>query len=209
MTTTAPHHEHVQTLIDMAGKRFLAVMYYRKGATSNGLKPRLVEPYSFADGQQDLMIRAYQLEHGGNSEEYGWRFFMAHKIDKVEPTRLPFKARRAISLPKGVIAEASRPTVHWKHDGRRAYRDAVSNALADGTIDAGERFDIEKTRQEYDLAPDDVRFVHASLYHRCLGAVLDDGFMSEAEIEQIDFLHRAMRSLGWFVGDVTPAGQSL
>lgn len=195
------HSEHVTTLIDMASNQRLAIMFYRKGVTRATIPPRLIEPYTFVDGKQDLMIRCYQLEQDGDAAVAGWRFFMAHKIDRVEPTTLPFKPRRRITLPSGEISQEFTPSEHWENDGRRVYRDFVGDALADGVIDPGERFDIEGIKQKYKLTPDDIRYVHASVYHRCLGCVLDDGFVTDDEESQIRFLHGAMRSLGWSVGD--------
>jgi hypothetical protein len=192
---------HIDTLVEMASKNCLAVMYYRKGVTRDKLPARLVEPYSFTEGRQDLMIRCYQVQKDQDADDAGWRFFMAHKIDHVEPTRLAFKPRRRVVLPTGVVTEATSHNPHWATDGRRVYRDLVGDALADGTLDEGERYDLEGVRQKYKLTADDVRFVHASVYHRCLGCVIDDGFLTEHEMDQIRFLHRAMRQLGWSIGE--------
>ena len=185
----------------MAATRRLAVMYYRKGVTRAKIPPRLVEAYTFTEGKQDLMVRCFQLEQDGDAGVSGWRFFMSHKIDRVEPTSIEFKPRRRITLPTGEVCDSFLPSEHWENDGRRVYRDFVGDALADGAIDAGERFDLEGIKQKYKLTPDDIRYVHASVYHRCLGAVLDDGFLTDDEESQIRFLHGAMSSLGWSVGD--------
>lgn len=192
---------HVDVLVDLAAKSTLAVLYYRKSASGRDAKPRLVEPYSFSEGREDLLIRCYQLEHDGDAGESGWRFFMAHKIQHVEATRIPFRPRRKISLPTGEVTRTAEPNPHWQHEGRREYRDRVSDALADGRLRADEIFDLEEIKSRHKLTPDDVRFVHASLYHRCLGSILEDGSVSEDELEQIRFLHSSMRYLGWCVGD--------
>ncbi|MFN7019886.1 MAG: WYL domain-containing protein [Phycisphaerales bacterium] len=187
----------VERLIDQARRRCLAVIYYRKGVRGSGLEPRMIEPYSFVDGRQDLMIRAYQIEP---VEKTGWRFFMAHKIQDVEPTSIPFRPRRKISLPEATISAAFAPNHDWT-EGRKVYRDLVGDALADGELSPDEVFDITDVKQRFALRDQDIRYVHASIYQRCLGSVLDDGFIDADEVEQIRFLHRAMRALGWCVGD--------
>lgn len=195
------HDIHISTMIECASDSCLAVLFYRKGVTKTSLKPRLIEPYSFAQGKQDLMIKAFQLNRAGDTGESGWRFFMSHKVEAVEKTNVRFKPRRPITLPTGEVTESYGRSEHWEADGRRIYRDFVGDALADGKLDPGEIFDIEGIRQKHRLTDDDIRYVHASVYQRCLGAVLDDGFVTEDEVEQIRFLHRALRCLGWAVGD--------
>lgn len=192
---------HIETLIDAAANTRLAVMFYRKGVTRAAIPARLVEPYSFTDGKQDIMVRCYQLQQDDDASLSGWRFFMAHKIDRVEPTTIQFKPRRRISLPTGEVTAQYEPSPHWSDEGRRLYRDLVGDAIADGSISPGERFDISAVKAKCKLKEEDIRFVHASVYHRCLGAVLDDGFIADHELEEIRFLHQAMRMLGWAVGD--------
>jgi len=178
-----------------------AIIYYRQGVTTSTSKPRLIEPYSFAAGKQDLMVRAYQLEKDGDAEESGWRFFMSHKIAVVEPTNIKFKPRRKIVLPEGKITFSAIPDEHWQAPGRQLYRNIVGDAIADGELSPGEVFDIEGVKYKYKLEMEDIRFVHAAIYARCLNAVLVDGFIEAEEVEEIRFLHDAMRRLGWAVGE--------
>lgn len=194
---------HVEVLMDLAANECLAVMYYQKGTSKGALKPRLIEPYAFVDGKQDQMVRAFQLQHGDDAGEAGWRFFMLHRIDRVEPTTMRFKPRRRVTLPTGQLDPLSKRSeqVHWDNAARRAYRDWVGDALADGKLNAEELIALKGFHKEHGLSEEDIRFVHASIYHRCLGSVLDDGFVTQEEIDQIHFLHRAMRALGWAVGD--------
>lgn len=192
---------HVESLIDAASNQRLAVLFYRKCVRSDVTKPRLVEPYSFSDGRQDLMVRCYQLEHDGDASESGWRFFMSHKIANVEKTTLPFRPRRKITLPTGEVKQACIPDLNWESEGRRVYRDYVADALADGVLSPHEKFDIEGVKQRFKLKDEDIRFVHAALYHRCLGEVLLDGCVDQDELSQIKFLHEALRQMGWAVGD--------
>lgn len=193
--------DHIETLVRMASNQRLAELHYRKGVTGGTIKPRLVEPYHFVQGTQSIMVRCYQLQHGEDASESGWRFFMAHKIHWVEETTIEFRPRRKITLPTGAIAEAFEMKPTWEADGRRAYRDVLSGCLADGTLSTGERCDLHQIVQKYKLTDDDVRFVHASTYHHCLGAVIEDGFVSEKEIADIRFLHDSMHKLGWAVGE--------
>jgi predicted DNA-binding transcriptional regulator YafY len=190
MTTT-----HVQMLVNLAKANRCGELYYRKGATRETIRPRIVEPYAFVQGKQDLMVHCYQL-----LPEEGWRYFMAHKIDRVADGGEPFTPRRSISMPTGEVDEVYRPDPLWS-EGRRSYRDLVGDALADGSMDAEEREEVERVIRVYSLTMDDIRFVHASLYHRCLGAVIEDGFVTDVEIEQIRFLHRTLWQIGWCVGD--------
>lgn len=188
-------NQHVRLLVNLARDNRCADIWYRKGATREPLHPRTIEPYTWVEGKQDLMIRAYQVE-----PEPGWRFFMCHKIEEARDAGSAFKPRRAVHLPDGVISESYKPTPNWT-EGRKAYRDLVGDALADGKIDAAEREEIGRVRRVYNLTPDDVRYVHAALYHRCLGAIIDDGWITDDEQEQIRYLHRTMTALGWAVGD--------
>lgn len=192
--------EHIDTIVDMARLGRLAVIYYRKGVAKGVSKPRLIEPYTFVQGKQDLMIRGFQLQHGDDTDESGWRFFMSHKIEGAEPTGIEFKPRRQIKLPTGEIETKTAISEHWS-ESRQLYRDIVADALADGWIDPSEAVAIKEFKARHSLTDDDTRFVHAAVYHRCLGAVIDDGFVTERELEEIRFLHTAMRSLGWAVGD--------
>ena len=199
--TSVPHSEHVRTLIDMSIRSCCAVVLYRKGATRATIRPRLVEPYSFVSGKQDTMIKCWQLEHGGDAEESGWRFFMAHKIDDVQPTSLSFRPKITPTLEHGEAAEVFDQSPHWQSEGRKFYRDLVGDALADGELSEEERADIADLVSKYRLTHEDTRYVHASIYHRCLGSVLDDGMIAAVELDQIRYLHRTMKSLGWAVGD--------
>lgn len=188
----------VQTLIRLARGHRVAELYYRKGATDHTIKPRLIEAYNWTEGKQDIMVRAYQI-----APEEGWRFFMVHKIARVGDGGVDFHPRKPVSLPDGVVTEAYEPSPHWE-DPRRAYRDLVSDALADGKIDRDEAAAINKFVSESGLTEADKRYVHASLYHRCLGAVLDDGFLDDVELMQIWFLHEVFKRLGWHVGQRPP-----
>lgn len=193
-------NEHVDTIVEMAKQSRLVVIYYRKGISRGVSKPRLIEPYAFVQGKQDLMVRAFQLQHGDDQGESGWRFFMSHKLEGADPTGITFRPRRPIKLPTGVVDSPDSLSEHWS-EGRQRYRDIVADALADGWIDPAEAVRLKEFKLKHSLTDDDTRFVHASIYHRCLGAVLDDGFISDREVEEIRFLHTAMRSLGWAVGE--------
>lgn len=188
-------HPHAQLIVDLASANRCVEIWYRKGATSEPIHPRTIEPYTWVEGKQDLMIRAYQVE-----PEPGWRFFMVHKIEAARDAGSRFKPRRAVNLPTGIISESYTPTPNWT-EGRRQYRDLVGDAMADGKLDAAERVELARLRLAYELTADDTRYVHASIYHRCLGAIIDDGWITDDEQEQIRYLHRVMTALGWAVGD--------
>ena len=54
-------------------------------------------------------------------------------------------------------------------------------------------------RRLHNLSMDQVRFVHASLFHRCQGAILDAGVIDMSEQAELRFLHRILLTLGWSV----------
>ncbi len=187
--------EPLKSLVKIAGKRHLAELYYRKSVTQKGIAPRIVEPYGLTQGKQDPLVRCYQLD-----PQEGWRYFMIHKLDRVNDTGTPFKPRRRITLPQVKVDQRFEPDPHWTTPIRQ-YRNQVGDAMADGVLTREEFAQIEAFRQENDITMDEVRFVHASIFHRCLGAVLEDGIVDEDERKEIKFLHKVMSRLGWSVGD--------
>ena len=83
-------------------------------------------------------------------------------------------------------------------DATQAYRDMIGDALADGRIDAVELNEMHAARDT--LKVEIARYVHASIYHRCLGAVLDDNKITDAELDELSMLHDLFAMLGWAVG---------
>lgn len=183
----------LDVLIEVAGQCHCAAITYRKGATNKDLPRRIIEPYSFTDGKQDVMVKAFQLE-----PEAGWRFFMIHKLEDVRDTGRPFKLRARVTLPDATVEHRYDRDEAWSQ-GRKWYRNLVSDALADGVVTKDELRSIESFRAAHRLTADDVRFVHASLFHRCLGAVIEDGTVDDEERAQLRFLHKVLSTLGWSV----------
>ncbi|MCH7872315.1 MAG: twin-arginine translocation signal domain-containing protein [Planctomycetes bacterium] len=72
---------------------------------------------------------------------------------------------------------------------------------ADDRVTREERDEIEEFSKEHSLNIERRRFVHAALFHRCLGAVLDDGVIDAQERAQLKFLDRVLSSLGWSITD--------
>jgi hypothetical protein len=194
------HDGVLNTIVDMAKHKRLVTIVYRKGVTADKAPARLIEPHCFKEGTQDLMIRAFQMEPDDPPKCCGgWKFFMLHKIEDAQPTSISFRPRRTITLPGGEV-EDGRPRVQWT-EGRRAYRDLLGDIIADGIVADFEKREADELRAKYKLRAEDVRFVHAAVYSRCLAAVLDDDRFADEEVEQVRFLHSAMKSLGWGVGD--------
>ncbi len=185
----------VDLLVEAAQTQRIAEVHYRKKVASSRLQPRFVEPYHFKQGKQDLLIHCFQLQ-----PEPGWRFFMAHRLDHVELTTDSFEPRRRITLPGGVVDTEWDVNPVWT-DGLCAYRDLVSDAIADGIVTQLELGEIRTLTAQHELEPSGTRFVHASIFHRCLGAILDDGVVTEEEMKQIRFLNRVMQALGWGILD--------
>lgn len=198
-----PHTQHLRTLIDAASRTRRAVVVYGRCIPQSGsaITPssRVIEPYSFFGnaGGPDTIIRCYQVEEGGDPSRAGWRFLVAHKLVAVQPTLTTFNPRLPVCIPKDPSPERAES----ESEARRAYRDCVWDLLATGEIEAGDLFHIESIKEQHAVTKEDMRAVHASVYYRCLGAAMVDGSVSDDEAEQLAFLHRAMRFLGWALGD--------
>lgn len=182
-------------LAEFGSQRRVVEVHYRKHLTNAEPVPRLVEPYNFTYGPQDVILRCYQLE-----PDQGWRFFMVHKIDRVEDGGQPFEPRVRVALelepPDGNGTE-QRSSAQSKRV--RDYRDLVLDAIADGKVTADERAAIEAFIRESELSHEERDFVHAALFHRCLGAIIEDGEITRQERDQIQFLQQVLTRLGWGV----------
>ncbi|MEO0513224.1 MAG: WYL domain-containing protein [Planctomycetota bacterium] len=185
-------------LVELADKRRLVEIHYRKHLTSGEAVPRVVEPYNFTRGQQDVILRCYQLE-----PDRGWRFFMVHKVERVEDGGEAFEPRVRVTLSRADIAsqQQAQTSGSWS-DRVRRYRDLVSDAMADGTLTVDETEAIRRYAAESGLTDDERNYVHAAIFHRCLGTIVEDGEVQLQEREQIQFLHRVLDKLGWGVVDV-------
>lgn len=182
-------------LVAIAEKTHKAHITYRKTFSAKSLPRRLVEPYSFSQGKEDLMVRCYQLE-----PEDGWRFFMIHKVESVEDTGQRFTPRRPITLPEGSIHPTFAPDPIWT-DGLQQYRDLVADAMADGSVTPYEFSAIRDLIAREQLTIEQVRFVHAHMFHRCLEAILKDGSIDQDERAGLAFLHEVFSALGWSIVD--------
>ena len=176
------------------GKR-LAAVRYRRSFRGGASLVRLIEPYSFSRGEQDVMLRCYQLE-----PDEGWRFFAVNKISEVSDGGGSFKPRTTINLRLDGDGAAVSDEAVWSED-LLAYSDLVSGALADDRVTRAEREEIEHFVQARSLTIERRRFVHAALFYRCLSAVLDDGVIDAQERAQLKFLDRVLNSLGWSIAD--------
>ena len=161
----------MKSLTELGTSKRLAAVRYRKSFRGGNSLVRLIEPYTFTRGEQDIMLRCYQLE-----PDAGWRFFAVNKISQVSDEAV------------------------WTED-LLAYSELVSGALADDRVTREERDEIEEFSKEHSLNIERRRFVHAALFHRCLGAVLDDGVIDAQERAQLKFLDRVLSSLGWSITD--------
>lgn len=187
----------VDAIVQAARGRHVLEMVYRKHVTKYMADPRYVEPYNFTQGKQDMMVRCYQI-----APKEGWRFFMIHKIESVQATPQTYHPRVKITLPTGDVDVRYReePIEVWTEDAQ-IYRDMTSDALADATFSKEEFNQIIAFRRSSKLTNEQVQYIHYSLYHRCLGAILDDGHVDQPERLQIRFLHRVLDRLGWAIGD--------
>jgi hypothetical protein len=81
----------------------------------------------------------------------------------------------------------------------RRYRDLVSDAIADGLVSKAAFDQIRDYAASANLTEEQVRFVHASLFYRCLGAVLRGGTVGPAQLAEIRLVQRILTGLGWGV----------
>ncbi len=193
------HNDDAVALLQAAAAATcLARIRYLKHPTLEKNPWRTVEPYGFTQGKQDMMIRCHQID-----PEDGWRFFMVHKIAEVDVTKEKFVPRVRVTMPTGQVHTPFGNDVEapWS-DRVQRYRDAVSDALADGTVSPDELTELRRLIESSGITQGEREFVHVSLYHRCLGAVLDDKVIDVEEKMQLRFLHRVMGHLGWSIGEV-------
>ncbi len=184
----------IQALSELAHASKLASITYAKSGSQSG--ERIVEAYNFTYPSQpgaELLLRCYQR---GSGE--GWRFFAVRHISDVQDAGETFVPRVQVTL-NSVEVDPSR------HEGglkgpkspRDAYRELVTAAMADQIISAEEFRSIRDFVRDSSLSESDVRFVHASVFYDCLGAILADAEVDETEIIQIRFVSAVLGQLGW------------
>lgn len=187
--------KEIKSLAELGGGNRLASLRYRKSFRGGNTLTRLIEPYSFSRGQEDVMLRCYQLE-----PDEGWRFFAVNKISQVTDGGGSFKPRTSVKLSIDAAGAAVNDQAIWTDD-LLAYSELVSGALADDRVTSEEREEIEQFAKDRSLTIERRRFVHAALFYRCLSAVLDDGVIDAQERAQLKFLDRVLSSLGWSITD--------
>jgi hypothetical protein len=185
----------INSIAELGERNRLAAVRYRKSFRGGDALVRVIEPYSFTRGDEDVMLRCYQIE-----PEEGWRFFAVNKISEVEDGGGSFKPRATVNLRVGEEGRAVSDQAVWSDD-LLGYCELVSGALADDRVTREEREEIETFSKDHSLSIERRRFVHASLFYRCLSAVLDDGVIDDQERAQLKFLDRVLSSLGWSITD--------
>lgn len=191
--------EKMTQLASLGAKRRVVEVHYRKHLTKPDSVARLVEPYNFTQGQQDIMLRCFQLE-----PDPGWRFFMVHKIDRIEDGGSGFEPRVRIALDTQTLGQDATDVISTAHLERvRKYRDLVLDAIADNRVTKEEQEQIEAFRVESDLSDAERDYVHAALFHRCIGAIVEDGQVTQEERQQVIFLQRVLTKLGWGLASKT------
>lgn len=186
---------NLRTLVELATNRRLAALRYQKDTGVGDDRPRLVEPYNITPGQRDLMLRCYQIQ-----PDEGWRFFMVRKIKGVQDGGEPFQPRVKVTIsPRDIRIEGPADDRPPESDRVAAYRTMVSDALADDAVTKEEFDQIRRFVASSGLTNSEMQFVHASLFHSCLGAIIEDGCVDANERAQIRFLHKVLRALGWGV----------
>lgn len=181
-------------LIEAAKSNQLCILHYRKAVSRKTTQARLIEPYSLVTGKQDTLVRCYQVD-----PESGWRTFMLHKFESVSLSDISYQPRRQATIIHAEIHVQYEPSTFWT-DSRKQYRDLICDILADGKVSRNELDLALGFISSANLGIDDIRFVHATLYHRALGAIIDDGFITDVEVAETRFLHKVFDALGWAIG---------
>jgi hypothetical protein len=189
------HADQLNALTALALANRCAEIHYRSRLAPERTRARIVEPYALTQGREDAMVRCYQI-----APDEGWRFFMLHKIDSVHDTGLSFQPRQPITLAIDAAATFGTPALRepWTEAMRR-YRDLVSDAIADGIISRRTFEQIREYAEAVELSEEQVRYVHASLFYRCLGAILRDGTVGAPQLAELRLVQRVLTGLGWGV----------
>lgn len=199
MVATPPSHAaQLNTLTALALAHRCALIHYRSRLAHERTEARTVEPYALTQGKEDAMVRCFQL-----GPEEGWRFFMLHKIDRVADAGATFVPRQEITIATDAAAEFGGPALRplrdpWTDEMRR-YRDLVSDAIADGLVSKATFEQIKEFGSGTGMTEEQVRFVHASLFYRCLGAILRDGTVEREQLAELRLVQRVLTGLGWGV----------
>jgi LPXTG-motif cell wall-anchored protein len=82
---------------------------------------------------------------------------------------------------------------------RRRYQQVLAEALADGTLSAEERAELDRLRREKDLTASEVRFAALAIYRSALRDAARDARLTPEEDEA---LHRLQRELGLSEADL-------
>jgi hypothetical protein len=190
------HSEQLDMLKRLAEERRCAELYYGSRLTPSPPVPRLVEPYALLQGTQDVLVRCYQVR----PEPAGWRTFMLHKIDRVVDTGIPFTPRQEVTIAadETPIFGGEAPRAPWTED-LRLYRDLVAEALRHGLVDEEKLSEIRSFAERAGLRPEQVRWVHAVLFQRCLNGVIRDGVVGPEQLSEIRLVQRVLKGLGWGV----------
>jgi DNA polymerase III epsilon subunit-like protein len=81
-----------------------------------------------------------------------------------------------------------------------AYQHGLVDALSDAVLTDEEVEGLRALQAELQIAPGEVRAVHAALYADVLHVAIEDQFVSHQESDNLVELGRALRSLGWGPG---------
>src|SRR5687768_14179809 len=116
---------------------------------------------------------------------------MIHKIDRAEDAGSDFQPRRDVTLAADsrLIFEPPRAGSPWTDEMRR-YRDLVADALAEGLVPKEVFDEIHDFAAASGLSEEQVRYVHANLFYRLLGAILRDGTVAEPQLAEIRHVQR-------------------
>jgi hypothetical protein len=105
-----------------------------------------------------------------------------------------FEPRKRISLVTGEIETFSRPP--RIPDRVKTYRDAILETLADMEVDTGEQMYLESLRQEVRIQPEEMLFVHFTVFAEALSLMLDDGKITMEEASAIKTLNTCLQKCG-------------
>ena len=203
--------EHLNTLVEVAGKGFRSRIVYRKPGEKDPLDVRIVEPLKFLESAAgDISVRCWQVMRGADSTESGWKAFRIDRIEKVEPTDIPFKTIKQTQLTTGEVSS-------FKQDRREmfgkehviltiravevpgtdadSYFDYLKLILMDGRIENEERRNAESMAIK--LSPACIKVAHAKIFADILHECAVDGVIDRQEEIYIAHVRNFLDALGW------------
>lgn len=152
----------------------------------DAMRERELETYGdLARLKSYKFIKSFENPPLPNAENFG---LASHGINQ---------SRVGFSLV-GQLAERARADAQRR--GMQTYWDALKAAVADLAISDEELADLLTIRKQFDIAPEQVRAVHARIFASVTARFAEDNHVDAAEVEKLRRLHECLSILGWAPG---------